>query len=84
MENTEVITEQVAKPEVDYQSLEARYYESLTDFDHYPYPPIIQRTLGIKVKHSEGKTEPNIELHDCITDFKWKGTLGDLIAILSK
>ena len=68
------------KNETDYQSIESCYYES-TGINKLT----VQRRMDVELTHySDGESKTTIKITDCLTDYKWTGTLGELINRLAK
>jgi len=62
--------------ETDYQSTESTYYES-TGLS----PALkVQRKLSVILnRYHTGESETTIKVKDCLTNYEWTGTLGELI-----
>jgi hypothetical protein len=63
-----------------YQSMEANYYES-----EGTSPMTMQRRLDVELtRYHDGDSVIKIMIEDCLTKYKWTGTLEELIARLVK
>ena len=63
------------KNETDYQSIENCYYESTGILKL-----TVQRRMDVELTHySDGESKTTINITDCLTDYKWTGTLSELI-----
>ena len=61
--------------ETDYQSMDANYYES-TGVNTLK----VQRRMDVNLPHYHtNESITTIKIQDCLTGYKWTGTLGELI-----